>query len=364
MGRDKASELLPGNTNLEEGGLIRSSKGRRLRGEAEEFDKNKKFDGKDPRKPRVAWTVEDSSPDLSDQDVTLEENDSSTETIVPGEPKEVGQTGNDAVSSADIHHGRGSFRSRELNSDGVRDPEENPVASIRSLRAHIEEQVKQLTQQLTKNQKIEFEVDGQPLMTAISLALARARTISDEYFQAGRMKVQGNGRKKQVQQVLQATLDELKEYHEQITFALIQDAEAKLGMATSPRPVVVEGELPSLPNTDEGVDLKIRDKGEDAGLESTPYLKEIFGDRISKEEQIVWEKYFLDEVKTYRRKMRAWFKKEAVPHKEALMLLIKFVPDFLEELCVKSLRESGHDLSDEEKKKLMEKFGAYIYGEK
>ncbi len=321
------------------------------------------FVSRPKRRRRRADDGEDSFTEVSRQALSTDSVVVSPSEISE-EKKEGFQPGSEGVSSTDIHHGRGSFQSRELNSDGARDPEENPVASIRSLRAHIEEQAKQLTKQLAKNQKVEFEVDGQPLMTAISFVLARARTISDEYFQAGRMKEPGNGRKKEVQQALQETLDELKEYHEQITFALIQDAEAKLGMATSPRPVVVEGELPSLSNTDDRAALKIKDKREDAGLESTTYLKEILGDRISKEAQIMWEKYFWDEVKTYRRKMRAWFKKEAIPHEEILMFLVKVVPDFLEELCVKSLQESGHDLSDEEKKKLMEKFGAYIYGEK
>lgn len=367
MGRNDRRELLPGGTTDEVGGFVQTT--RRRHGADGEIDppKRKKSPRNNPRSGELSPMAEDLPLEASHQ---VSPTDSSAVSLseISEETKEGVQPGSEGISSTDIHQGRGSFRPRELNSDGGRDPEENPVASIRALRAEIEEQVKHLTRQLKKNQKLEFEVDGQPIMTEISLVLARARTISDEYFEGGRMKEQGNGRKKEVKQALQATLDELKEYQEQITFALIQDAEVKLGMATSPRPVVVEGTPPKPDDVPKPLEALFSG---DNHLQSPPnlvaprkekFLLEIFNDSIPQEAaRELWD-FLDDEMRKYRREMRAWMKKEKVPIRQQLKLLNhpEAAPRFLESLLKTKLKMSGLVLSTEVTEKLREVMRDYM----
>lgn len=249
------------------------------------------------------------------------------------------------------------------------------VPSIRSLRADIEEQAKQLQRLLDKNSQIDFAVEEESLSTAIAMILARARTISDEYFSLGSRNQKGNGRKREVQRVLEETLAELAGYQSQIQTTLIKKSVQNLGLtidrtapAGSPRPVVVEGEPPISNDAFESkeglppVGERVQPTPEPVAPRIEKFLAEIFGDSIPQETARELWKFLDDEMREYRKSMRAWMRKEKVPMGQRLNLLnhSDVVPRFLDSLLSAKLKVNGLTLPTEVEDKLRAVMQDYI----
>lgn len=161
------------------------------------------------------------------------------------------------------------------------------------------------------------------------------------------------------------TVEELIELNPSL---LVASERATEGESSTSRPVLVEGEPPRARSETESALTNHETQGEPTSTqEQQPskqeeFLLEIFGDSIPQETaRELWD-FLDDEMRKYRKDMRAWMRKEKVPMRQRLELLNhpEAAPRFLDSLLRTKLKVSELALSTEVKSKLREAMRDYM----
>ncbi len=161
------------------------------------------------------------------------------------------------------------------------------------------------------------------------------------------------------------TAEELIELNPSI---LVASERAVSGESSASRPVLVEGELPKASTETEPALTDHETQGESTPTQEKElskqekFLLEIFGDSIPQEAaRELWD-FLDDEMRKYRKDMRAWMRKEKVPMRQRLVLLNhpEAAPRFLDSLLRTKLKASELALPTEVESKLREVMRDYM----